>query len=112
MRNVIIILGFMMAMQLMAQDRSVVTVKGSELNSGVVLLTMTQTASAAKGPASFVLQCTKDMPDCKAPKPGTYTMVRLPKNYGMYDCVNVDLYAGSTSEENGEKIGEYCLIEK
>ena len=39
-------------------------------------------------------------------------MVRLPKNWGMYDCVNVDLYPSSADPATSQKIGEYCLIEK
>jgi hypothetical protein len=38
-------------------------------------------------------------------------MVRLPKNWGMYDCANVDLYRKSGDLEAGDKLGEYCLIE-
>ena len=52
------------------------------------------------------------MADCKVLEPGTYVMVRLPKNWGMYDCANVDLYASAADPASGEKLGEYCLIEK
>jgi hypothetical protein len=38
-------------------------------------------------------------------------MVRLPKNRGMYDCQNVDLYPRTADPENEEKLGEYCLNE-
>lgn len=110
--TVLLLFGMLAVMTTLAQEKSSVTVKAAEINNGVILLTMHQTPATAQEHASFVLQCTKDMPDCAAPKPGSYTMVRLPKNYGMYDCVNVDLYAASTASESSEKIGEYCLLEK
>jgi hypothetical protein len=106
-RKVIVLFGLLAAMQLIAQEKSSVTVKGSEVTSGVVVVTVQQMPA---GHASVVLQCNQDMPECKAPKPGTYTMVRLPKNRGMYDCVNVHLFIGG--EESGQQVGEYCLIEK
>jgi hypothetical protein len=36
-------------------------------------------------------------------------MVTLPKNWGMYDCQNVDLYPTSADPATDQKIGEYCL---
>jgi len=45
-------------------------------------------------------------------EPGTYVMVRLPKNWGMYDCACIDLYASTADPASGEKLGEYCLVEK
>jgi hypothetical protein len=39
-------------------------------------------------------------------------MVRLPKNYGMYDCANVDLFPKDVDPATGERIGEYCLVRK
>jgi hypothetical protein len=42
-------------------------------------------------------------------KPGEYQMVRLPKNHGMYDCQNVDLYLQTADTETDDKLGEYCL---
>jgi len=44
--------------------------------------------------------------------PGTYTMVRLGKNRGMYDCVNVELYPKDANPEKDQQAGAYCLIEK
>jgi hypothetical protein len=52
------------------------------------------------------------MADCMVLEPGTYVMVRLPKNWGMYDCANVDLYASTADPASGGKLGEYCLIDK
>jgi hypothetical protein len=39
-------------------------------------------------------------------------MVRLSKNWGMYDCANVDLYPTTADPATSEKLGEYCLIRK
>jgi hypothetical protein len=52
------------------------------------------------------------MSDCKVLAAGTYLMVRLPKNWGMYDCANVDLYPTTADPATSEKLGEYCLIRK
>jgi len=112
MRKVLIVFGLLAAMQVMAQDKSIVTVKSGEVNNGVVILTMHQAATPQQAAESFALHCNKGMTDCKALQPGTYLMVRLPKNWGMYDCANVDLYPSTADPASSEKLGEYCLIEK
>jgi hypothetical protein len=114
MRNPIIFLGLfglLAAIQVMAQDKSTVTVKSSEVNNGVVILTVHQAATAEQAAGSFDLQCNKG-PYCSTLEPGTYLMVRLPKNWGMYDCANVDLYPTTADPASSEKLGEYCLIRK
>jgi hypothetical protein len=114
MRKVIILLGLfglLTAMQVMAQDKSIITVKTGEVNNGVVILTVHQTATSQVA-ESFALHCNKGMADCKVLEPGTYVMVRLPKNWGMYDCACIDLYASTADPASGEKLGEYCLVEK
>jgi hypothetical protein len=90
---------------LWAQDKTPVTVKGSQVSSGVVLVTIIE-----KG-KTFDLQCNDGHAYCKAVKPGEYQLVRLAKNRGMYDCQNVDLYAKTAATEQEEKLGEYCLNE-
>jgi len=112
MKKVIILLGLLAATSLMAQDRSTVTIKSSEVNNGVVMLTIQQVDTVSHGKASFVLQCNKGLSDCAIPPPGDYLMVRLPKNWGQYVCTNVDLYPASADPQTSQKIGEYCLIEK
>lgn len=112
MKNLIILLVMLVATAAMAQERSVVTIKGSEVNNGVIILTVHQTDPVRQGKASFDLQCTKGLPDCANPPQGNYLMVRLPKNWGAYDCANVDLYPASGDPASSEKIGEYCLMEK
>ncbi len=106
-----ILLLLLVGAQLAAQDQSTITVKSSVVVTGVVIITA-QPASAGQAKASFELHCNKDASNCTAPKAGNYLMVRLPKNWGMYDCANVDLYPTSANPETDQKIGEYCLIEK
>jgi hypothetical protein len=115
MRNVFIVFclfGLLAAIQVLAQDTSIINVKGGELNNGVVILTVHQAATPQQAAESFSLHCNKGMAACKILEPGTYLMVRLPKNWGLYDCNNVDLYPTTTDPAKSEKLGEYCLIEK
>jgi hypothetical protein len=115
MRNVFIVfwlLGLFAAAQVMAQEKSTITVKGGEVNNGVVILTVQQAATPEQSAESFVLHCNKGMSNCKALEAGTYLMVRLPKNWGIYDCANVDLYPATADPATSEKLGEYCLIRK
>ncbi len=40
-------------------------------------------------------------------------MVELPKNFGMYECQDVEVYPESAvTEDKDQKLGEYCLVEK
>ena len=115
MRNVFItccLFGLLAVMQVMAQEKSVITVKSGELNNGVVILTVHQAATPQQAAESFALHCNKGMSAFKVLEPGTYLMVRLPKNWGMYECANVDLYPSTADPATSEKLGEYCLIEK
>ncbi len=112
MKKLIILLVALMATTIVAQERSIVTIKGGEVNNGVVILNVHQMDPVRQGKASFVLQCNKGLPDCTIPPQGNYLMVRLPKNWGSYECSNVDLYPESAEPETSQKIGEYCLIEK
>ena len=91
------------AMTLWAQDKTQVTVKKTQNVSGVVLVTV------AENGKQFDLQCTEQQAWCTAVKTGEYQMVRLPKNHGMYDCQNVDLFSSAADVDNDQKLGEYCL---
>jgi hypothetical protein len=91
------------ALTLWAQDKALVTVKSSESVSGMLLVTVTENGKKLQ------LQCTAQQAWCTAVKAGEYQMVRLPKNHGMYDCQNVDLFASTADVENDDKLGEYCL---
>jgi len=111
MRKTVLLLCFWAALQLSAQDKSLITVRSSEVNNGVVIVTV-HAATPTEGKTSFVLQCNKGAHGCTAPQPGNYLMVRLPKNYGMYDCVNVELYPSSEEPDTSNRIGQYCLVDK
>ena len=93
----------LVSIALWAQDKSPVTVKSSQVTSGVVLITVSEHGK------TFDLQCNDGHAYCKTVKPGEYQMVRLAKNRGMYDCQNVDLYPANADPEQEEKLGEYCL---
>lgn len=93
----------LVAITLWAADKSPVTVKNSQVVSGVVLVTVNENGK------TLDLQCNDGHAFCTAVKPGEYQMVRLPKNRGMYDCQNVDLYPRTADTESDEKLGEYCL---
>jgi|SRR5271166_276692 len=93
--------------QLSAQEKSLVTVKNTAVNNGVLLVNIQEAGKPLE------LQCTQSAPHCTAPAPASYWMVRLPPNHGMYDCANVELYSQSENPENSDKVlGEYCLNEK
>lgn len=120
MKKAMILLVFMLGALVWAQDQSTITVTKTEVSNGVVIVNLAPPGTAvslkasAKKPAqaSFHLQCNQDASGCQAPAPGSYLMVRLPKNWGMYDCANVDLYPAGADPASSQKIGEYCLIEK
>lgn len=112
MKKLLILLVALIATAAVAQQKSTITIKGSEVSNSVIVLNVHQTDPVRQGKSSFDLQCTKNQPDCANPPQGEYLMVRLPKNWGTYDCANVDLYPASGEPTNSQKIGEYCLIEK
>jgi hypothetical protein len=93
---------------LSAQDQpepQKITVKSKEVNNGVVIL------GVQEGKNSFELQCNKETSGCVALDSGDYLMVRLPKNRGMYDCANAEVYRKAANSEAGEKLGQYCLVQ-
>ena len=105
---------FFMASVAQSQDNPpvTVTVTRSDVVSGVIIITGQPANSAAGKKATFELQCNKGMSQCNTVKAGTYTMVRLPKNRGMYECINIELYPSGADPETAEKVGAYCLVEK
>ena|SRR5690348_12903429 len=89
------------------EKTEVITVKGAQVNNGVVIVTVQAAVTR------FELQCNTNISGCSTLQPGSYVMVRLPKNWGTYVCANVDVYSTPVNPENlGQKLGEYCLIEK
>ncbi|HVO79907.1 MAG TPA: hypothetical protein VMT28_04205 [Terriglobales bacterium] len=105
-KSIVLLVLLAAALVLWAQEKSAITVKSSTVTTGVVII------SAETAGKPLELQCNQSMADCTVLKPGDYWMVRLPKNYGMYDCANVDLFPKSADPESSQKIGEYCLIQK
>jgi hypothetical protein len=93
--------------QAFAQDKTPVRVKSSEVVTGVVIVHI------QKGGNSLELQCNEGAGSCKTLPSGSYLMVELPKNYGLYDCRNVEIYRGDQDKpEAAEMVGAYCLIDK
>jgi hypothetical protein len=89
-----------------AQERPPVKVKNSEIVTRVVIVHVQKDAKTLE------LQCNQGASGCKALQSGSYLMVELPKNYGMYDCQNVEMYQGDQDKpEAARKIGEYCVVE-
>jgi len=105
MRIAIILVALFGGVQVLAQEKSQITVKNSAVSNGVVIV------AAQAGRASIELQCNKDISGCEVLEPGDYVMVRLPKNHGVYDCANVDIYPKSADPETTQKLGEYCVTE-
>lgn len=106
MRKAIVLFLLLATVILVAQEKSTIVVKDSGSYTGVVVITAT---SAGK---TIELQCNQTSSSCTLLKSGNYLMVVLPKNHGMYDRQNVDIYPNSTEPASGEKIGEYCLTQK
>ena len=97
----------LLAIQLFAVEKSLITVKDTAVSNGVIIVSIRESSK------TYQLQCNQTAPNCNAPKPGNYWLVRLPKNYGLYDCANVDLYPQSADpEQRDEVFGEYCISEK
>lgn len=103
-----LVLFMLLAATLFALDKALITVKTATVNNGVVIVTI---QDSGKG---YELQCNQSSPFCAAPKPGSYWMVRLEKNHGVYDCDNVDLYQQSVdpAADDSQVLGEYCISQK
>ena len=104
MKTVIMILVVLIAIPVFGDEKSQVTVKSVEKTNGVVLITL-----AEKG-KSLELQCNDGASFCTAVKAGEYEMVRLPKNRGLYDCQNVELYKPGAETTPEQRLGQYCLV--
>jgi hypothetical protein len=107
MKKALILLAVLVAVVVLAQQQSSpIVVKEATIATGVVIVT------ADFGGKSVELQCTQSMPACVSLKNGKYTMVQLPKNHGMYDCQNVDVFQDGADLATAQRIGEYCLNQK
>jgi hypothetical protein len=108
MKKPLILLVILMAVIVLAQSEpTTIVVKEATVATGGVLIV---TADQAGKPIE--LQCTQSMSACVSLKNGKYVMVQLPKNHGMYDCQNVDIYADGANPATAQKIGQYCLTQK
>lgn len=106
-KTLILLIVLLAVVVVLAQEKSSIVVRDATVTSGVVIVTVDM------GGKSVDLQCTQSMPDCTTLKSGKYLMVQLPKNRGMYDCQNVDVYAADTENiDTAQKLGQYCLIQK
>jgi dihydroorotase-like cyclic amidohydrolase len=94
------------ATTILSQEKSIITVKGSELNNGVVIV------DVVKDGKGYDLQCNEGSGRCTALKGGKYLMVEMPKNTGMYECRDVQIYADGVDPAAGKQVGEYCLVDK
>jgi len=112
MKKSLILLVLLLVVPLMAQDQSTITVKNSQTSGDVIVVSAVNTGVADHAKATLDLHCNKGASSCKALPAGTYLMVRLPKNWGMYDCDNVDLYPTTADPATSQKLGEYCLEQK
>jgi len=104
----LLIAGFLiLSTQALAQEKAPVKVKGSEVVTGVVIV------HVQRGEKVLDLQCNQGAGSCKALASGSYLMLELPENHGMYDCKNVEIYRGDPDKpEAAELMGAYCLVEK
>lgn len=107
MKKALILLIILVAVVVLAQEKtSSMVVKEATVATGVIIVT------ADLGGKSVELQCTQGMSACVSLKNGKYVVVQLPKNRGMYDCQNVEVYAEGANPETAQRIGAYCLIQK
>jgi hypothetical protein len=89
------------------QAKTQIKVKVTQVVNGVVVVDIFKGAKRAE------LQCNDGQPTCKTLKAGEYSMVELPKNFGMYDCQNAEVYPrDKENPDAADRIGAYCLIEK
>ena len=106
MKKVLILLVVLAAVIVLAQQPSSIVVKEATVATGEVIVT------ANLGGKPVELQCTQSMPACVSLKAGKYVLVQLPKNHGMYDCQNVDIFADGADPATAQRIGEYCLNQR
>ncbi len=104
MKKLLVYMVLLVSVQVLAEEKTKVTVKSIEKNNGVVIVTIND------GKKSTELNCNDGFPGCASPKLGEYWLVKLPKNHGVYDCQNVDLFPGTVDDtDSAAKVGEYCL---
>jgi hypothetical protein len=85
------------------QEKAPVKVTSSEVVTGVVIV------HVQKGEKTLDLQCNEGAGACAKLPAGNYLMLELPKNTGMYDCKNIEIY--DQAKPDAGKLGAYCLME-
>jgi|SRR5215467_995419 len=88
------------------QEGTQIKIKGTNVVTGVVIVDIQRDGKA------FELQCNQGVASCQKLAGGTYWMVELPANFGMYDCQNVEVYRLDNGIPAPERLGQYCLIKK
>ncbi len=88
----------------MAQEKSYITVEGNKLNNGVIVVDILKAGKA-------YVQCNQGEPGCAALNNGKYQMVELPRNFGIYECKEVEAYPEEAVSPE-KKLEEYYLTEK
>ena len=106
MKRAVIFFLLASAIVLLAQEATTITVKESSTTTGVVIV------SADMSGKTVELQCNVTSPSCTPLKVGKYQLVQLPKNHGMYDCQNADVYEPTANPASDQRLGEYCLTVK
>lgn len=107
MKKPLIFAVILMAVVVLAQEKpSPIVVKEATTATGVVIVTADLAGKAVE------LQCTQGMPACVSLKNGKYILVQLPKNHGMYDCQNVDVFSDGADPATAQRVGTYCLNQK
>jgi hypothetical protein len=107
MKKALILLVILAAALVLAQQQTLsIVVKEATVSTGLVFVT------ADMGGKSIELQCTQSMPGCVSLKNGKYVMVQLPKNHGMYDCQNVDVFPDGSNPASAQRLGTYCMTQK
>lgn len=90
-----------------AQEKYHITVKGNWVINGVVIVDIEREATA------YQLTCNQNMSGCSPLKEGRYQLVELPKNFGLYECKDVEVYPEfPATPVKDMRIGEYCLEKK
>lgn len=93
------------SMRTQAQQKGELIIVKSADTSATLVSIVAQVAKQA-----VELQCNKGAVGCTVLQPGDYTLIRLPKNTGLYECSNVYVYQKSENlEPVGEILGRYCI---
>jgi hypothetical protein len=103
----LVIFSVVLGTRVVGQATSTITVQGSQLSNGVVIMDIVSDGKA------YRLTCNQAISGCTSLKNGKYQMVQLRKNFGIYECQDVDVYTQqAVNPADNQKLGEYCLEQK